>query len=182
MKHLTQSSEPGSNSANRETDAGCRSMRQRVLASLSKGIGPRAGWVQRHVAHCPRCQRRLAAWSKVELALSIIKSEPHQLDLLSKANSCAVKMLKHSLREAPKAFLLEKARPEPSFLQRSARYRPRITNAAACVAILVLTRSGLFSSLDRATAGGEKLMKQYYAVHAGEDIAEEVFGPDHTAE
>jgi anti-sigma factor RsiW len=132
--------------------------------------------VQRHVEHCPRCQRRLAAWSRVELALSIIKSESHRLDLLGKANSCTVKMLKRSLREAPKALVLEKARPEPSFLQRSARYRPRIANAAACVAILILTRSGLFSSLDRATTGGEKLMKQYYAAQAGEDIAEEIFG------
>lgn len=192
MTHLTNSSpsrasgsndESGWNSANRGTGKGCRSMRQRLLASLGKGIGPQAGWVQHHVANCPRCQKRLAAWGKVELALSIVKSQHHRLDLLSKANSCTVKVLKHSLREAPKALLLEKARPEPSFLQRSARYHHQITNAAACVAILVLARSGLFSSLDRATAGGEKLMKQYYAAHAGEDIAEEIFGDrDHTAE
>jgi hypothetical protein len=151
-------------------------MRQRLLTSLGKGIGPQAGWVQRHVTHCPRCQKRLAAWGKVELALSIVKSQPHRLDLLSKANSCAVKMLKHSLREAPKARILEEARPEPSFLQSTARYRYRITNIAACIAILVLTRSGLFASLNRATAGGEKFMKQYYTAHAGEDIAEEIFG------
>jgi anti-sigma factor RsiW len=151
-------------------------MRQRLLVSLGKGIGPQAGWVQRHVANCPRCQKRLASWGKVELALSIVKSQPHRLDLLSKANCCTVKMLKHSLREAPKARILEVARPEPSFLQCSARYRHRLANAAACVAILVLTRSGLFASLDRATAGGEKFMKQYYATRAGDDIAEEIFG------
>ena len=151
-------------------------MRQRLLASLGRGFGPQAEWVQRHVAGCPRCQKRLAAWGKVELALSVVKSQSHRLSLLSEANSCAVKMLKHSLREAPRAHALEEARPEPSFLQRSAGYRHRVANAAACVAILVLTRSGLFTSLDRATAGGEKLMKHYYATQAGEDIAEEIFG------
>jgi anti-sigma factor RsiW len=177
MKHLTNNDESGLSSINHGMEKGCRSMRQRLLTSLGKGLGPQAGWVQRHVANCPRCQRRLAAWGKVELALSIVKSQPHRLDLLSRANSCAVKMLKHSLRDAPKARVLEKTRPEPSLLQRSGRYRYRITNIAACAAILVLTRSGLFSSLDRATADGEKFMKQYYAANAGEDIAEEIFGP-----
>jgi anti-sigma factor RsiW len=176
MKHLTNNRELSLDSANLGTERGCRSMRQRLLASLGNGLGPQAGWVQRHVANCPRCQRRLASWGKVELALSIVKSQPHRLDLLGRANSCTVKMLKHSLREAPKARILEEARPEPSFLQRSARYHHRVFNAAACVAILVLTRSGLFASLDRATAGGEKFMKQYYAAHAGKDIADEIFG------
>jgi hypothetical protein len=177
MKHLTDNHESGLSRTDHGLEKGCRSLRQRLLASLGKGLGPQAAWVQRHAANCPRCRRRLAAWGKVELALSIIKSQPHRLDLLSRANSCAVKMLKRSLREAPKALALEQARPEPTVLQRSVRYRYRITNMAACVAILVLTRSGLFSSLDRATAGGEKFMKQYYAAHAGEDIAEDVFGP-----
>ncbi len=177
MKHRTPHNESGLNSAHPQMEKGCRSLRQRLLDSLGQGFGPRAGWVQRHVAHCPRCQKRLASWGKVELALSLIKSQPHRLDLLSRANACAVKMLKHSLREAPKALVLEQARPEPSLLQRSVRYRYRLTNLAACAAILVLTRSGIFSSLDRATAGGEKLIKQYYASQVGEDIAEEIFGP-----
>jgi hypothetical protein len=176
MKHLTDNDEPGLNLPGREMENDCRSMRQRLLAILGRGIGPQAGWIQRHVESCPRCRKRLAAWGKVELALSIIKSQPHGIDLLSKANACTVRMLKHSLREAPKARALEEARPEPSFLQRSARYRYRVTNAAACVAILVLTRSGLFSSVNRATADGEKFMKQYYAARAGQEIAEDVFG------
>jgi anti-sigma factor RsiW len=176
MKHLTDNHESGLNSADRGTERGCRSIRERFLESLGHGLGPQAGWVQRHVAHCPRCQKRLATWGKVELALSVIKSQPHHIDLLSRANSAAVKMLKHSLREAPQALVLEQARPEPTLVERSVRYRYRLTNAAACVAILVLTRSGLFSSLNQATAGGEKFMKQYYAAHAGEDIAEDVFG------
>ena len=43
---------------------------------------------------------------------------------------------------------------------------------AACAAILLLTRSGLFTSLDRASVQGEKFMRQYYAANAGEDLAE----------
>jgi anti-sigma factor RsiW len=172
MKRLTNNSKSWPILAKRE----CQSIRQRLLTSLSRGVGPNAGWVQRHIAQCPRCRKRLAAWGKVELALSVVKSQPHRLDLLSRANSHAVKMLKHSLREAPQAQALENTRPEPSILERSARYQHRLTNIAACLAILALTRSGVFTSLSRVTTRGEKFMRQYYAAQAGEDIAEDMFG------
>jgi anti-sigma factor RsiW len=143
---------------------------------MARRLGPEASWVRKHVAHCPRCQKRLAALGKVDLALSIIKSQPHRLDLLMRANTAAVKMLKHSLREAAEAQELEQAKPELSLIERCARYRISATHLAACIAILFLTKAGIFSSVDRLHTRGEAALKQYYSHQAGEDVAKDIFG------
>lgn len=162
--------------ASRPSGSRCRQIRRRLADSMARRLGPEAPWVQRHAAHCPRCQKRLAAIGKVDLALSLIKSQPHQLDLLTRANSAAVRMLKHSLREAAQAEKLEQARPEPCLIERCARYRISVTNVAACVAILFLTKAGIFSSFDRLHTRGEAALKQYYTHQAGEDVAKDIFG------
>jgi len=153
----------------------CERIRQRLADSARRRLGPEALWVQRHVASCPRCQRRLAAIAKVDLALSAIKSQPHRLDLLMRANCAAMRMLNHELREAAQARRLEEAKPEPRLIERCGRYRGAITNVAACIAILFLTKVGIFSSFDKARTRGQAVMKQYYASQAGEDLAGEVF-------
>jgi anti-sigma factor RsiW len=154
----------------------CRQIRQRLVDSMAHRLGPEAPWVQRHISHCPRCQRRLAALGKVDLAMSFIKSQPHRLDLLMRANSAAVRMLNHSLREATEARELEEAKPEPRLMERWSRYRNPITNVAACIAILFLTKAGVFSSFDEVHNRGQAALKQYYVNQAGEDVAREVFG------
>lgn len=153
----------------------CKRIRQRLLNSARSRLGPEAPWVQRHVATCPRCQRRLAAIARVDVALSTIKAQPHQLDLLMRANSAAIRMLNHQLREAARDRRLEEATPEPRFVERLGRYRGAFTNVAACIAILFLTKVGVFSSFDDARSGGEAVMRQYYTAQAGEDLAGEVF-------
>lgn len=153
----------------------CRHIRLWLAASLGRRLGPEANWVQRHAAGCPRCQKRIAALGRVDLALSLVKSQPHHIDLLKRANTHAIGMLKHSLRDSAQARLLENFRPELSFLERSAGYRHQLANVAACVAIVALTRIGLFSSLDRATTQGAEHMRQYYAMQIGEDLAGEIF-------
>jgi len=154
----------------------CKRIRQRLADSMVHRLGSEAPWVQRHVAHCPRCQKRLAALGKVDLALSIIKSQPHRLDLLMRANTAAMRMLKHSLREAAQAQELEQARPEPGLIERCARYRISATHLAACIAILFLTKAGIFSSFHKAHTQGQAALKQYYTNQAGEDVAREIFG------
>jgi hypothetical protein len=153
----------------------CKRLRLRLVESAHHRLGLEAGWVQRHVAGCARCQRRLAAVAKVDLALSAIRSQPHRLDLLMRANAAAARMLSHQLRQTPQAHRLERARPEPCLLERCARHRGAVTNIAACVAILFLTKAGIFSSLDKARTRGQAVMKQYYATQAGDDLAREVF-------
>ena len=154
---------------------GCRRIRQWVIGSLGRKLGPEAAWIQRHAATCPRCQKRLAAWNRVELALTAIKLQPHRLDLLKRANAHAINVLKHSLREAAKAQSLRDLQPEPSFIEQMAPRRYSLGNIAACLAIVVLIRTGLFSSLDKARTCGQDCMRQYYAARVGEDLASEIF-------
>jgi len=111
----------------------------------------------------------------VELALSAIRSQPHRLDLLMRANAAAMRMLSHQLRQAAQARRLEEAKPEPGLFEKCSGYRSAITNIAACIAILFLTKVGIFSSFDKARTRGQAVMKQYYASQAGEDLAREVF-------
>ncbi len=160
---------------NKPAPGHCRKIRRRLADSAYRRLGPGASWVQRHVAGCPRCQRRLAALGKVDLALSVVKSQPHRLDLLMRANTAAVQMLSRQLREDAESRRLEQARPEPSFAERCGRHQNAVTNVAACLAILVLTKAGIFSSLDSANTHGQAVMKQYYTNQAGEDLAREVF-------
>jgi hypothetical protein len=113
--------------------------------------------------------------SKVNLALSMIKSQPHNLDLLMRANAQAIGVLKHSLRQAPKALKLKTVRPEPRFLERCRKYAHPAANAAACITILLLAKVGVFSSMNKVQTEGQKTMKQYYASRVGEDLADELF-------
>ncbi|UCD50716.1 MAG: hypothetical protein JSW27_24740 [Phycisphaerales bacterium] len=153
----------------------CRRLRRRCLMALSRRLGPDAAWVRRHVAVCPRCRARLYGWRRVELTMRVLKSQPHCLDLLQRANASTIKMLKHDLQEAAQARELVTARSEPSLLERSMSYRRWSTNVAACFVILFLAKSGLFTSLDRVTTGSERLVRSYYASRAGDDLAQEVF-------
>ncbi len=153
----------------------CRSTRQWFAAALSRRLGPEAGWVRRHAATCPRCQRRLAALRNVEMALSLLRSQPQSLDLLGRANAHTIKMLEHDLRDAPKARKLERSRLEPSLVERFGQYRHSAVNVAACITIVLLTRTGVFRSLDKARTGGDKMMRQYYAHHLGDDLTRELF-------
>ena len=153
----------------------CKRIRAWLLKAVSSRLGVDASWIQSHIASCPRCQRRLASVGKVNLALSIIKSQPHNLDLLMRANAQAIGVLKHSLREAPKARKLKVARPEPKLLERWRKYAHPATNAAACIAILLLMKVGVFSSMDKFQTQGQEVIKQYYATRAGQDVADELF-------
>jgi len=153
----------------------CRRIRHRCLMALSRRLGPDAAWVRRHLEVCPRCRARLYGWRRVELTMRILKSQPHSMDLLQRANANTVKMLRHDLREAPQARELVAAKSEPSLLERSMIYRHWSANLAACFVILFLAKCGLFTSLDRVTTSSEKLVRSYYASRAGDDLAHEVF-------
>ena len=156
-------------------DNKCKSLRTWLYQALNSRIGLQAKWVQNHIAVCPRCQQRLASVARVELAFSIIKSQPHNLDLLMRANTQAIGVLKHSLRNAPKAQKLKAILPEPKLLERLGRHASPALKAAACLAILCLMKIGIFSSMDTFQAEGQKIIKNYYANNAGQDLADEIF-------
>ncbi len=149
--------------------------RQWLAAAAHQRLGPGAAWVQRHAARCPRCQQRLATMAQVDLALSVVRAQPHRLDLLMRANTCAVRMLSRQLREDARSQGLGQAEHESGVLEQRGRYRGTLTNVAACLAVLFLAKTGIFSSFDKANTRGQAVMKQYYASQIGEDLAGEIF-------
>ena len=55
------------------------------------------------------------------------------------------------------------------------KYKSSLINAAACIAILFLMKTGIFSSMKGLQSGGEKAIGQYYASQIGQELAEEIF-------
>ena len=153
----------------------CGQVRQGLAESIASRIMAQPGWIAQHITTCPKCRRRLSGFNRVSLALWLMKSRPHRLDLLSRANSQAIGVLQRSLRSLPKADRLRTARPEPKLRERCAKYSRSIGNAAACAAVLLLMRLGVLSSMARFQDEGQEAVKQYYAHHLGDDLADEVF-------
>jgi hypothetical protein len=158
----------------------CKKIKKGIFSFFERHFSADAPWVQNHIAKCPRCQKRLAAIGRVNLALSFIKSQSHKLDLLQRANTQAINVLKHSLREMPKAQKLKTANPEPKLTQKIFWCLQPSMNLAACLLILFLMKCGIFSSMNKFQSQGKKAYKQYYVNQVGEDMAEDFFPSDFT--
>ena len=111
----------------------CKKIRYWLFSAISKRFGPEATWLNDHIMRCPRCQQRLVSCGRVNLALSFMKSQPHGLDLLMRANAQAIAVLKHSLRQEPKAHVLGKKLPEPKMIEKYNRYGHSLMNLAESV-------------------------------------------------
>ncbi len=142
---------------------------------LSRWLGEDAMWVQRHMAGCPKCQKRFTSLGKVDVALSLIKSEPHRLDLLMRANSKTVNVLKHGVRGSDKACKLSRKLPDLTVWQRLGKYSSSAINVAACLALVVLMKVGIVSSMDKFHSTGCDVVENYYASQVGQDISDEIF-------
>jgi hypothetical protein len=153
----------------------CRKVRGWLDLNFSKCFSPEAQWLQNHIMTCPRCQRRLKAYNKVNLAISFMKTQPHRLDLLMRANTQAINVLKHSLREAPKAQKLSQILPEPKLREKMYKYLQPALNCAACIVIMLLMKIGIFTSMDKFQSQGQKVLRQYYVSQVGEDLTNEIF-------
>lgn len=156
-------------------------MRAWLFSAVNRRFGLEAHWLRSHIKNCPRCRRRLISSGKVNLALSFIKSQPQGLDLLKRANIQAVSVLKHSLREEPQAQELKAGLPRPRPLakyHKFGKYGSSIGSLAACIAVLLLMKIGLFSSVDTVHYKGRKVFKQYYVKNVGQDLADEVFATE----
>ena len=153
----------------------CRTTRQRLADAVGNHLHITSPWIQSHLASCPHCRRRLSGFSKAALALSLLKSEPHQVTLLSRANAQAIGVLRRSLRDVPHAEKLRHVKPEPSFIQRCRRYSQSFLHAAACIGIMILIRTGVFASMEKFHSKGTDTMRQYYAHHLGDELSDEIF-------
>ena len=146
-----------------------------LYRAVNSRFGLEAAWVQNHISQCPRCQMRLASLGRVNLAFSLLRSQPHGIDLLMRANSRAISVLKHSLRYSIKAKKLKKIKPEPNVLDKLNKYHGPFVNAAACIAILLLMKVGFMNSAEKVQNEGRSILKGYYARQVGQEMADEIF-------
>ena len=153
----------------------CKRMAGWFYQAINSRFGLEAGWVQNHISQCPRCRERLASIGRVNLAFSLLRSQPHGIDLLMRANSRAISVLKHSLRYSLKAEKLKKIKPEPKLLDKLGKYQGPLVNAAACIAILLLMKVGFMNSAEKVQDQGRSILKGYYARQVGQEMADEIF-------
>lgn len=153
----------------------CRRLRDILNRVVNNRLGRDAGWIQNHVAGCPRCRSRLLAAGRVNIALSLVKSEPQRADLLMRANAGAIGSLMHSLRSAPEARNLEALLPGPKLPERCRKYAGAGANLAACATVLLLMKVGVFSSMGRFQNGSRHVIRQYYSSQMGDELAKDVF-------
>jgi hypothetical protein len=153
----------------------CKSIRGRLQRAIAARVNLDTGWLAEHIAACPRCQKRLGNYGRVDLAMTLLKSQPHTLNLLAKANTQTINVLKHSLREAPKAEVLKAAKPELSIFEKGRRRAQPILNAAACIMIIALSKAGIFTSIENSQKSGSIAARNYYAMHVGNEMADDIF-------
>jgi hypothetical protein len=153
----------------------CKQVRSYLCGIIADKLIFNKKWVNNHIAKCPRCQNRLAAFGRVESALSIMKSQPHNLDLVLRANNKTICALKKSLRQLPRAQKLATMYPEPTLFERCKVYKNTAVNIAACITILFLMKIGVFSAFDTFQTKGKEAIKQYYTRNVGEDLTKEIF-------
>ena len=131
-----------------------------------------------HVAECPRCQRRLAAVNRIELGLTLMKTQPLEVGLLSRANNRVLGVLKHSLRYAPKSAVLQNAKSDTSRLEKMRPGLERLLNAAACVFVVLMIKTGVSNSLLDYKEQGEAVIHNYYARNLYSHMFDEIFPGD----
>jgi shikimate kinase len=92
-----------------------------------------------------------------------------------RANLQTINVLKHSLRRAQRAEKLKALRTELKFPEKYGRYSSSALNVAACMAILILMKIGVFSSMNTFQNQGQKVIEKYYVNRIGDDLAEDIF-------
>ncbi len=153
----------------------CKNIRDRLGKIIANYISFDAAWVQNHIVNCPKCQKRFASLGKVHLALSLLKSKPHRLDLLRNANIQTIDTLAHSVRGTTKADKLRIARSEPGLIERLSPLKGSLVNAAACIAILFFVKTGIFNSMEKFQTDSRKAIQNYYQKQVGSDLSGEIF-------
>lgn len=152
----------------------CRPVRDQLASAVGDAGGQMAGWLGRHVAGCPKCQRRMQGLAKVDLAFSLLKAQPHPLDLVMRANNKAVAMLKRPVRQTTQAQAIRYMLPKPTLSQKLRKYCQPVASAAACLLAVVLLRAGLNSSIDRFRQDSEQAFRQYYARHLDQETLDDL--------
>jgi hypothetical protein len=140
-----------------------------------KGLNLNGPWLQNHLADCPKCCKRLQRFGRVNLAFTLLKSQPHSLNLLKRANAQTINVLNHGLRAAPKAQELKIAKPHPHWLFAKSKHIHSLFSTAACLAFILLLKVGLFRSVEDFKDTGDTVVKNYCAKHLDQQMFDDIF-------
>jgi hypothetical protein len=152
----------------------CKGIRARLSSFFERKLSE-SSWFQEHLAHCPRCRQRMQNLGRIELAISLLKTQPHAADLFARANARAIGVLNNSIRQVPKAEALKTALPEPCLLERAAKYTRFVANLAACLLVICLAKVGIFRAIGTFEQTGQKAVQHYYSERLGPEYANEIF-------
>lgn len=151
--------------------------RAALLAGVREQMDQATSRLGQHVAHCPRCRRRLRRMGRLRLAMRLLRAEPRPADLLQKANATALEMLQRPIRTARQAQRVRNARdPRPRLRLVVQRHTSSALAAAACLLVLVLARFGLLNTFDTAHRRGQSALRERYLTHVGADWTGRVLG------
>ena len=150
----------------------CKSIRLNIQNAIA--VRFQFGWFDEHIDSCPRCQQRINRLGNVDIALSVLKTQPHSRNLLANANTKATNVLKHSLRYTSKADKLRVYKPQPNWVQRNSRVLQSIVNVAACVTVVVLIKIGVFSSIHTFQDESKGVLEGYYSQHLDSEEVREI--------
>jgi hypothetical protein len=148
---------------------------RRIGESMAAWMGMESGWLAEHVAHCPACQKRTGLHRRVELGLSLIKSQPQTIDLLKTANTQAISTLQRTLREAKKSERLRQSRPRTFWSFPNIRALQPLLGAAACLMVILLVKTSIFTSMNKVRQTGTDVVYSYYTHHLGQEMADDLF-------
>ena len=112
--------------------------------------------------------------AKTDLALCLLKAQPHRLDLLMRANKRALAMVTRTARDSTQAEAICHMLPKPTAMDWMRKYAQAAANAAACLLVLVLVRVGFTSSVSRFQRNSEQAVRQLYQQHLGGDGLEDL--------
>ncbi|MEN8128241.1 MAG: hypothetical protein ABFR90_10635 [Planctomycetota bacterium] len=156
----------------------CRSVRTKRYGLIRSVKVRLLGQLSDHVAECPKCQKRLAAINRIEIALMLMKSQPCKMGLLARANNKTLDVLTHSLRFGAKSTLLRQAVPDTNRLEKARPFIEKILNMAACLFVIVMIKSGISNSLLDYKEQGQAVIHNYYARNLDSQMFDEIFPED----
>ena len=126
--------------------------------------------LREHALHCPHCRQRLLGVNRLQMGLTLMQTQVHAPDLLMRANRRAIAALSYTVRDLPQAEVLRHAQPKFPWRQRMARYGQSISHAAACLAVMLCLRLGIFQSVTKLQEGTQRMAQEYQAHHIGDAL------------
>ena len=148
----------------------CGRVRLWLTQTLNERLGLSAS-IRRHLAVCPRCRSLAMGTRRLALGMSLLKSHAHAGDLHLRANRRTIAVLNEHLRTMPEAEKLRHPKHRPTFAQRIGRYTQPVGHAAACLAILLLVRAGIFNAFATVEDEANQVVQRYYAPYLDDDSA-----------